>query len=249
MSYPANWLNSYLLILRWQALLAKPLFPLFVVMHLFTGVGMVVGLSYMYPQIDDESAMFLATGGSTMTLIVLGLILVPQAVANAKSQGHFEYMFSLPAPRMAFLGADLTIWILAVLPGVVAALAYGAWRFEYEYQLSWLVIPAFLMVVLTATGIGYAIAHLLPKAELVMLVTNFLIFCLFLFSPVNFPSERLPSWLAQLHEYLPVMHAADVVRGTLVKEYQTNLGQNFLVLGIWCIIGFSITYWAMTRRR
>ena len=249
MSYVANWCKSYILILRWQALKAKELFPLFVVMYLFTGVGMAVGLSYMYPQIDEESAMFLATGGSTMTLIVLGLILVPQAVANTKSNGHYDYMFSLPIPRMAFLGADLTIWVFAVLPGVISALAYGAWRFEYEYQLSWLVVPAFLIVVLTATGIGYAIAHLLPTAELVMLLTNFLIFCLFLFSPVNFPVERLPEWLAELHQYLPIMHAANVVRGTLVKNYQTDLWHNFAVLGIWCLIGFSFTYWAMSRRR
>ena len=249
MAYSLKWFSSYLLILRWQALRAKPMFPFFVVMYLFTGVGMVIGLSYMYPEIDDTSAMFLATGGSTMTLIVLGLILVPQVVAQTKAQGNFDYIYSLPIPRMAFLAADLSIWILAVLPGVIMALVYGAWRFEFELQVTPLVGPAFLMVILMATGIGYAIAHLAPKAELVNVLTNFLIFCLFLFSPINFPAERLPAWLESLHQFLPVMHAANVVRGTLVEGYVTDLWLNFAVLSAWCVVGFSITYMAMTRRR
>lgn len=249
MSYVAHWLNSYRHILRWQALQAKPLFPFFVVMYLFTGVGMIIGLSYLYPEIDRISAMYLSTGGATNTLIVLGLILVPQVIAGKKAQGTYDYVFSLPVPRMAFLAADLTIWLLAVIPGLAAAILYGAWRFSFELQLSLLVVPAFLLVVLTATGTGYAIAHWVPKAELVQVLTNFLIFCLFLFSPINFPVERLPDWLADLHLVLPVMHAADVVRGTLVQEYQTDLWVNFGVLGLWCVVGFAATYLAMTRRR
>lgn len=249
MAYSLKWFNSYRLMLQWQALRAKPLFPFFVVMYIFTGVGMVIGLSYMYPEIDGASAMFLATGGSTMTLIVLGLILVPQVVAQTKAQGNYEYIYSLPVPRMAFLAADLTIWLLAVLPGLIMALVYGAWRFEFELHISPLTGPAFLMVVLMATGIGYAIAHLAPKAELVNVITNFLIFCLFLFSPINYPAERLPDWLETVHQFLPVMHAADVVRGTLVDSYETNLWLNFAVLGAWCIVGFTITFMAMTRRK
>lgn len=249
MTYSLRWLNSYKLLLYWQGLRAKHIFPFLVVMYLFTGVGLVIGLSYMYPDIDDVSAMFLSTGGSTMTLIVLGLILVPQVVAQTKAQGNYDYIYSLPVPRMAFLAADLTIWLAAVLPGVVMALVYGAWRFDYVVHVDLLVVPAFLMVVLTATGIGYAIAHLAPKAELVNVITNFIIFSLFLFSPINFPAERLPDWLETVHQFLPVMHAADVVRGSLIENYDTNLWINFAVLGIWCLLGFAVTYKAMTRRR
>jgi ABC-2 type transport system permease protein len=249
MAYSLKWFNSYRLLLHWQTLRAKPMFPFFVIMYLFTGVGMVIGMSYLYPEIDNASAMFLATGGSTMTLIILGLVLVPQVVAQTKAQGSYDYIYSLPVPRMAFLAADLTIWLLAVLPGLIMALIYGAWRFEFDLQFGPLVGLAFLIVALTATGIGYAIAHLSPKAELVNVVTNFIIFCLFLFSPINYPAERLPDWLESLHKFLPVMHAADAVRGTLVETYKTNLALNFTVLGAWCIVGFTITYMAMTRRK
>jgi hypothetical protein len=43
--------------------------------------------------------MFLTTGAPTLTLVSLGLVMVPQMVVQAKSQGAFDYMWSLPVPR------------------------------------------------------------------------------------------------------------------------------------------------------
>lgn len=245
----SKWLNSYRLMVQWQALRLKPVLPLFVVVQIFTGVGMVIGLGYLMPEIDPASAMFLATGAPTMTLVTLGLVGVPQMVAQAKAQGAFAYVWSLPVPRMAFLAADLTIWLLCVLPGVILALFVGSQRYDFTLQISPLVVPALLLVGLTATAVGYAIAHLSPKPELVAVITNFIIFCLFLFSPINFPVERLPGWLAELHRFLPVKYAADVVRGTLAKGYSDGLESGFTVLGVWFVVAFGITYAVVTRRR
>lgn len=249
MSYPHRWLHSYTLLLRWQALRMKPIIPMAMVGQLFTGVGTVIGLGFFLPEIDPMSALFLATGAPTLTLVTLGLVLVPQMVADAKAKGSFDYMWSLPIPRLAFLAADLTIWILVVLPGVFLALLVGALRYDFTLSVSPLAVPAFLLVILMATGIGYAIAHLSPRAELVTVITNFIIFCLFLFSPINFPVERLPNWLATIHKALPVKYAADAVRGTLTDLPIEGLGQAFLVLALWCLFGLGLTYVVVTRRR
>jgi len=105
------------------------------------------------------------------------------------------------------------------------------------------------LVALTATTVGYAIAHLSPKPDLVPVITNVIIFCLFLFSPINFPVERLPVWLAQLHRFLPLKYAADAIRGTLTQGYSDGLGLAFVVLGAWCLAGFGVTYVLVKRRR
>lgn len=244
-----DWFNSYRLMLRWQALRLKPVLPIFVVFQVFTGVGMVIGLGYLMPEIDAATALFLATGAPTMTLVSLGLVAVPQMVAQAKAQGAFDYVWSLPVPRLVFVAADLTIWLLCVLPGMVLALGVGALRYDFTLQISPLVVPAALLVALTATGIGYAIAHLSPKPELVVVITNFLVFCLFLFSPINFPVERLPGWLAELHRILPVKYAADVVRGTLAQGYTDGLATGFAMLGAWFVAAFGVTYVLVTRKR
>ena len=110
-------------------------------------------------------------------------------------------------------------------------------------------VPAILLVSLTATSVGYAIAHLSPKPELVAVLTQFIIFSLFLFSPINFPAERLPGWLADLHQFLPVKHAADAIRGSLTEVYAADLGRAMLTLSVWCAAALAATYMVVSRRR
>jgi len=243
-----NWFQSYTLLLKWQGLKFKTILPFIIVAQFFTGIGTVIGLGYLMPDIDSQTAMFLVTGGPTLTLITLGLVMVPQMVAQAKSQGMLDYMRSFPVPRMAYLAADLTIWLLSTLPGVILALVVGSLRYDFELQFSPLIVPAFTLVVLMATSVGYAIALLTPKAELVNVLTNLIIFSLFLFSPVNFPVERLPNWLETIHRFLPVKYAADAVRGALVPGYSDSLGLALAVLSAWCLVGLVINYRVATRR-
>jgi len=243
-----TWIRSYTLLLKWQGLKFKTVLPFVIVAQFFTGLGTVIGLGYLMPGIDSQSAMFLVTGGPTLSLITLGLVLVPQMVAQAKSNGMLDYMRSFPVPRMAYLAADLTIWLLSTLPGVILALIVGSLRYDFELHFSLLIVPAFTLVVLMATSVGYAIALLAPKAELVGVLTNLIIFSLFLFSPINFPVERLPDWLATIHRFLPVKYAADAVRGALVPGYGDNLGMALVVLGVWCLMGLIINYRVATRR-
>ena len=243
-----NWFQSYTLLLKWQGFKFKTILPIVIIAQFFTGVGTVIGLGYLMPGIDPQTAMFLVTGGPTLSLITLGLVVVPQMVAQAKSGGILEYMRSFPVPRMAYLAADLTIWLLSTLPGVILALIVGSQRYDFELQFSLMIVPAFILVVLMATSVGYAIALLSPKAELVGVLTNLIIFSLFLFSPVNFPAERLPNWLEAIHRFLPVKYAADAVRGALVPGYSDQLEVSLLVLSIWCLAGLVINYVAATRR-
>ena len=249
MNYPLHWLDSYQLLLKWHMLKLKPVLPLTFIVQLLIGVGTVIGLSYMVPGVTPEMARFLVTGGPTLVLISLGLTMVPQMVGQAKSTGSFDYMRSLPVPRMAFLLSELTTWLLVTLPGMALAVYVGSRYYGFELAITPMVVPAVALVALTATAIGYSIAHLAPNPELVTVITNFIIFCLFLFSPINFPAERLPAWLAKAHSVPPVKYAADVIRGTLTPNYTEDLGRAFLVLGIWCVFGGIITYIAVTRRR
>jgi ABC-2 type transport system permease protein len=71
---------------------------------------------------------------------------------------------------------------------------------------------------------------------------------LFLFSPVNFPVERLPNWLEIIHRFLPVKYAADAVRGALVPGYSDSLSLPLMVLSIWCLLGLVVNYRVATRR-
>ena len=236
------------LMLKWQLLGLRTILPFIAVVQLLIACGTVYGFGYFYPQVDALSARYIVTGATTMTLITLGLVLVPQNVAQMKARETFDYLWSLPVPRAVFLLTDFTVWTAVVIPGVVLALVLGAARYHFSLQVSWLAGPAFLLVALTAVAVGMAIAHLSPSPVLTGVVTNVIIFSLFLFSPVNFPLQRLPMGLQYVHRVLPVKYMADVVRGTLTGTPAADLALPFAAVGVWALVSFALLYRIFTRR-
>ena len=85
-----------------------------------------------------------------------------------------------------------------MIPGVVLGVLVGAWRFGLDLQVSPLVVPAVLMVALTATCVGYAIASVLPYM-LTVIITQAIVIFVFMFSPLTFLPDKLPAWLEAIH--------------------------------------------------
>ena len=241
-------IRSYGLMLKWQALSNKPLLPLEAAIQVMIAVGFVVGLSFLYPDITPTTAKFLTTGAPTLILITTGLVMAPQIVAMARTEGTFDYIWSLPVPRMVYIAADATVWVLVSLPGVVIALVTGAVYHGFSLEISPLVVPALLLIALTGVFIGYTIAHGAPRPQLAHLATQVIVFLVMLFSPVIYPVEQLPGWLATLHRGLPVKYMADLSRGTLT-DLDVNIGLAFGVVGAWCVVACIVTYLLVQRRR
>jgi ABC-2 type transport system permease protein len=240
-------LRSYVLLVTWQVLRVRVMLPLAIVVQALLAVGIVLGYPLLFPEIDRTTTLFLATAAPTITLVTMGLVLVPQVVAQAKTEGSLDFLRSLPVPRIVYLFADLTVWLVVVLPGVVFAIVAAQWRFGLDMQVSPLVVPAFLLVALTATSVGYAIAAVLPPM-LANLTTQVLVVFVLMFSPLTFPAERLPGWLAAIHGVLPIQAMGEVVRGTLAANaFPLTVGA-LLVLGAWCAGSFTVTSYVLTRR-
>ena len=73
--------RSYILMLKWQALSNKPILPLNLTVQLMSAVGFIIGIGFFYPQISPTTAKYLTTGAPTISLLMVGLVLVPQIVA------------------------------------------------------------------------------------------------------------------------------------------------------------------------
>ena len=139
------------------------------------------------------------------------------------------------------------MWLAIVLPGVVLGVLVGAWRFGLDFQVSPLVIPAVLLVALTSACIGYAIASLLPYM-LTVIITQAIVVFVFMFSPLTFLPEKLPGWFEVIHRILPIQAMGQVTRGTIAPNMFGLPLEAFVTLSVWCVIGFGVTYAAMTRR-
>ena len=240
-------LHSYLLLVRWNALRMKGFLPLAVVVQGLFAFGIVVGYPLLFPELDPRTVLFLATGAPAITLITMGLVAAPQVVAQARTEGSYEYMRSLPVPRVLHLFADLTVWLAIVVPGVVFAILLGAWRFSLDLQVSPLIVPALGLTTLTAASIGYGIASVLPPM-VANLISQVLVVFTLMFSPLNFPSERLPDWLAGIHAVLPVQAMGEVIRGSLAPDTFGVTAGAFLLVGAWAAGSFLVA-WRMMERR
>src|SRR5205823_185392 len=94
-------MRSYALLLRWQYLRLRREIVMIVLIQVALALGVVYGLSFLLPNIDRSSALFLATGAPTLTLLILGLTVVPQEVSQGKLTGRSAYLMALPVPRLA----------------------------------------------------------------------------------------------------------------------------------------------------
>ena len=155
-------LRSYRLLVVWQARKMRLFLPLGIVVQALFALGIVAGYPLLFSSMDRTTVLYLATGGPVIALIMMGLVAVPQLVSAAKTEGTLSYMRSLPIPRVVYLLADMTVWLVVVLPGVAFAVVIGSIRFGLDLQVSPLVVPAVILVALTATSVGYALASVVP---------------------------------------------------------------------------------------
>jgi len=246
---PGYWLRSYLLMVRWELLNLRLQLPIMVALQVFLGAGMAIGFGFLIADASGPATLYLATGATVIPMMTLGLVMVPQIIAQQKIDGTYDYIFGLPVPRMAMYFAGLSVWSVIALPSAVMALGVAAWRYDLELSISPLVVPAALLVVAVASAIGFAFSHALPNPRLTNLITQLLIFVITLFSPISFPAERLPGWLQAVHQWLPAEHAANVMRGTLTDGLlEAPLWESFAILGVWAIGSWLVTAWVITRR-
>ena len=73
--------------------------PLAIVVQGLFALGIVAGYPLLFPELDRQTMLFLATGAPAITLITMGVVAVPQLVAQAKTEGTLDYMRALPGPR------------------------------------------------------------------------------------------------------------------------------------------------------
>lgn len=243
----ASPVRAYGLICRWQLLQLRQFLPFVVLIQVTLATGSAVGFGFLLPHIDIVSARYLATGAFLLNLLIVGIVIVPSSAAEAKTLGTFDYMWSLPVPRFTYLLADMTIWLLAALPGLVMSLLITSLRFHFGLRLSILIVPAVLGAVVTSAALGYAVALRSPSAQLTNMFTNLVLVAVLLFSPVNYPMSRLPGWLQAVHRVLPIAHMANLVRAGLVGGSQQR-SSDFLVVGLWCAAGIALTVRAVARR-
>jgi len=246
---PISPVRAFLVMLRWRLLQLRVELPQILLAQVLIATGTGVGLGFLLPRGDRLAGAYVATGAILLNLFIISVVMVPQVVAQQKQSGEHDYLWSLPIPRLVHPLAELVIWSVAIVPGMLVAFAITSLRFDLDLDVSPLLVPAVLLTLLTGTAVGNAIGLRSTSPQMMNLFTNAVLMLVLLFSPVNFPGERLPGWLQAVHEVLPIAAMADLVRGALLADYDAEVGRDLVTLGLWCALGITVTVRAVNRVR
>jgi ABC-2 type transport system permease protein len=243
----AGTLSQIGLLFQWQLRRGLPMIPFLVVVQAMMAVLTVFGYGLLIGSPPPEVAMYLATGAVIVNLIMVGLVITPQGVAESKTEGSLGWMRTLPVPRWVYLASELLLWVLLTLPGTALGLFLGAWHYDVTLSISpWLILAAPLTAFI-ATTVGYSMALLTPP-RVAALITQIIVFVVLMFSPISFPASRLPGWLSAAHRWLPFEPLADLMRATLLSNQFDMPMRSIVVLAVWTVVASIGAMAALSKR-
>ncbi len=241
-------LTQYLTLTKMQYQMWRYFTPFIVMVQLAFTFGMVLGYGYLIPDISDRGALYLTTGAATQALITIGLIGLPQHMAESKAFGRLEYFLTLPISREIYLLSIVTMVALISLPGMVISIIFGAWHYDLSLQVSAWVLVVGPLGVLCLSGFGIAIAILSPHQQLTNAITQLMIFYALLFAPVMIPEDQLPDVLNTVAIIFPTTYVADAVRGALSDIPGTHLARSMATMVLFSFISVGLAAAAIRRR-
>ena len=217
------------------------------IVNIAMAFGLILGFSYIIPDISDSTARFLITGTVTQMMVTIGLVALPQNLSEMKHDGRVEYFFTLPISREAYLLSLVTVAFIQSLPSMVLALLFGAWYFEVSLALDPALVLVAQLAVLSLAGIGVTLAVISPHQQLTNVLTQLIIFYVLFFGPVLLPESQLPVALRHISDFMPTSYIADAIRGSTTDLPGTHLGRSLAVMAAFGL--FSMTLSAISVRR
>jgi ABC-2 type transport system permease protein len=211
-------------------------------------LGLVIGFGFLIPDVSETTALFLVTGTATQAFVTIGLVMLPQILAQAKESGRIEYFLTLPISREAYLLALVTEVALMALPAVAFTIVLGAWHYDISFTFDPAFIAVAFLAVFSLAGVGVAMAVYSPHMQVTNALTQLIIFYVLFFAPVLLPKEQLPEVLQFTSNFAPPTYAADGVRATLTDLPGTHLARSLLAMGGFAAGSLVLSSVAMRRR-
>jgi ABC-2 type transport system permease protein len=245
---PARWFRSYAMMLRFDVRGLGQWLAFGLLIQVLMGAGMAIMYGFYLGEVSPQLGTFMAAGVPAIALIPIGFVMVPNMVGQQRIAQTYEFLWSLPVPRLAAAASTFTVFTLMAVPGVAVALGVAAWNYGARLTVSLMVIPAVLLTSLMTTSVGFGMAHGVKNPLVINFITNMTVFFVLLFSPIVVPITQFPDWLASIHRVLPFYHMAEVIRDSLTTGFVADVGHSYLVLALWTMAGWVATAWVVARR-
>ena len=227
-------MTQFFYLLRWNYLRQKDLFLLFTLAQVLLSISLLFGYPLVIGEIDTTAAYYLSSGSVLIGIISIGCTISSPVIANAKSEGHVDYVRALPIPRILISLADLWMWMIAILPGVFISVILGYFRFSVRLNVSVLAVFILFLICLTMISLGFAIAYTFSP-NIVTLMSQLILMIGLMFSPIMYPASRLPDLINHLYHVLPFVPSVNLLRACVYSHGHVSFF-DFTILIIWILL-------------
>ncbi|MBY2951428.1 ABC transporter permease [Rhizobium leguminosarum] len=212
--------------------------------------GLGAGLGVMVGHVDGVSyTAFLAAGmiaTSAMTAATFETIYA--AFGRMQGQRTWEAMLytqlrlgDIVVGEMAWAATKASLAGTGI--GIVAAML------GYTHWLSLLyALPVIALTGFAFASLGMVVTALAPSYDYFIFYQTLVITPMLFLSGAVFPIDQLPVAFQQLAAFLPLAHAVDVIRPTMLGQPITNVCLHIGVLCIYLVVPFFLST-ALLRRR
>jgi ABC-2 type transport system permease protein len=243
------WVGSYRSMLRFEVTNLRVYLSIALVVQTLMGGGMALMYGFYLGELPPEGQLWLVTGIPALAVFPIGFVVVPNVIIQHKLADTYDFVWSLPVPRLASAASTFTVFTVLAFPGTLLALAIAWWRYDVDLALTWAFLPAVILTSLMATSVGFAVGHAIPDPRVTNLLLNVLVFSVLLFTPIVVPIDLFPGWLAGLHRGLPFYHMAEVLRASLSRGLVSGVAGSYLMLGLWTAASWTLGAWVVGRRK
>ena len=247
-SGPSHIWQAYRAMVRFEVVSLRMFLAMTLIIQTLMGAGMGIMYGFYLGEIPAAAQTWLVSGIPALALFPLGFVLVPSVIADHRWEETYDYIWSLPVPRLASAAATFTVFAGLSLPGLGLALGISVLVYGVTLVPSLMLIPAIILVAAAATSVGYAVGHAVTNPRTVNLLTNLVIFVVLMFSPIVVPIEQFPGWFAAVHRVLPFWHMANVLRDGLTTGLVDHVSTSYAVLGVWLIGAWYVSARVILRR-
>ncbi len=173
-------------------------------------------------------------GTITFNLAYLGLMMIASRISWMRENGTLLYYSALPISKTSFVAALLFSRVLINLPNMIVPILSGMWMYNLELHLDLWLVVIIALGTFSLTVIGTALGVLIKNHELLLVITNSLIFIMALASPTFMSSSALPLPLQILGWLMPTTYISDAINHSLQGIYDLTF---FLDMGILLVQG------------
>jgi ABC-2 type transport system permease protein len=186
-------------------------------------------------------------------VVVLGSIMSGITVVFDREFGFLKEVLVAPISRTSVaIGKSLGGATIATVQGIMMLVFIPFANVDVSVQNGFIMVGLMLVLSVSLTALGLLVATRIRSMEAFQAVMQLMMFPLVFISPVMFPVETLPGWLATMVKMNPVSYGVDAIRqavmgaeasapfGIYLFDYRMGIGLDVAVVGLFGAIMLAL---------